>query len=323
MKIPSSPAVLLRSARKQKNLQVSALAARAELSCQRLCDYESGARHVPEAHLKRLCQALDLPLEQVLEETAWSPGAPGRPARPFESLAIGSFSSDLPFLPERTRDFAFRLRSAWARYRQTLSRMQPSLEKRPDLAELTLFLRDFPADSPLEAVFDVGLVALGGGPAMVAPARLGFHDLEVIDPRTEEYVGHRRRPALVLPVPTGSIVFLPQVGVVAEKLRPILDHLVGVAAEGRVSWSVVELDGAQHDPEADEARDRAVGLPVLRLRAEHLESRQFPGMVPDWLLRRHDLARPALGGRVAARAHRVETTGPTASLETRAAGPRA
>lgn len=72
--------------------------------------------------------------------------------------------------------------------------------------------------------------------------------MKVVDPRRLDYAGHRRRPSLVLPLPDGMAVFMPQVGVDLGRMKLILDHLVGVSCYRYVTWFNIEVDGP---PERD------------------------------------------------------------------------
>lgn len=291
MKIPASLPTTLRRLRLDKGLRLATLASLADLPPQRLCDYERGMRPCTESGLRRICQALGVGFDGIVAKTAWAPAPAGRPARPLEGLAMRSFCPEAPFLPERTRDFSFRLRGAWRFSPERMAQLLSILDRRQDLAALETFLRDFPADSSWEALFDLEVAALGAGPAMVSPARLGFHHHPVIDPLSRDYVGHRRRPALILPWNDSSVVFMPQVAVAIPGRYPILDYLVGVARAGHSCWSAVEVDGPTHAADRDRERDEALGLPVLRLEGGHLQSPRLGASLLEWLLQRHDLSR--------------------------------
>lgn len=288
MKIPASLALTLRTARQESGLRSSVVAAAARLLPQRLSDYEFGHRNPTDVHLRALCTILRLDFDDLVLRTSWTAGHKGRrPANPAEELALEAFAPDTVYRPPTQRDFAFRLDSASLTNRAVLRRVEAALEARADLPELQLFLRDYPVDSPLEVVFTLVVAELGARGGLLAPMRLGFQTLPVVEPVSLLPVGHRRRPCLVLRYGHFVMVFIPQVCVIAGVHRPILDSLVGISGEGYNTWAVCEVDGRQHEEEKDRERDRAVGLPVRRLRQEDLWRPTIGREIADWLVTVH------------------------------------
>ena len=117
-------------------------------------------------------------------------------------------------------------------------------------------------ESWLEALYLLFLQASGAKSALIAPETLGRLHQPIVDDTGRRLTGLNPRPCFVL---DGSFHFFQVSFYLSRVMRVDILRWDG-------SWSVIELDGRGHDPASDLERERELGLPVTRFRAQDVIS---------------------------------------------------
>lgn len=266
MWIPDSLPHLLRSLRKERNLSQTAVARLCGLRQQAISQLENGQTRGSIGTLMSLCNGLDLSYSDVIRRLEWSDEGPGRPDRSLAREIENAFQNPRVYSYQAARSFAERVQTLRARENRPLRNYEPVIDARSDALRLCAHLSELATDSADEALFTVGLCALGAEGAMLAPARLGSGLIDIRDSK-KGYVGNRLMRALVFATGDWILVFFLQVPIPPCRV----DFLVAVRAFSFTTWQVVEVDGAGHDPRGDRDRSELLRLPVLRLGVDALD----------------------------------------------------
>ena len=140
------------------------------------------------------------------------------------------------------------------------------LSENPNILQIALIFRDWWVDSALEALFWLRLAGRTAVPAWLPPS---YRLHKVICPRTELVVSDRPHPCLILQ----RAIWFPQVTVdIPGRARHRLDGLV---CTGPNRWRNVEIDGDGHRGWNDARRDEDLAIPVLRVDAADVQSREL------------------------------------------------
>lgn len=191
--------------------------------------------------------------------------APARPTRLYQKLrhrGMRAVETPKPFFPPSDRPSKRRFKTARSRFPREMEMIVKILKQRSDFAELNSFAEKVSLDSADECLYFSTLLVLGGEPAMRAPYTLSprlAH--EVVCPLTREPVGFRPFPCVVR---TEGLYF-PQVTFVTP--RP---YTVDFLRYHDGCWSYVEIDGKGHDSRYDRDKERALGMPFVRLSEEEV-----------------------------------------------------
>lgn len=275
MKIRTPIPTVLTQTRRERNLSQQALADLAGFDRRRLSQFEAGLRLPNEKELGKWAEVVGVSLTRVLEESDWKPPVPGRPASATASRIREAFAGHRETYTHPTR-LAFEAcwRAAWKNHNAAMVRLSGAVEARTDLRLVEGFLYDLPCDSGLEALFDQHLLAGAWRPIQMSPMELGYADPRLLDPQTDQFLGHRLFRGFGFANRKMSAAILAQVPIHAFR-RYVMDYL---AAFRFGQWRVmanIEVDGRGHDPTGDAERRGHIRLPELRLSEKRLEHPDF------------------------------------------------
>lgn len=191
-------------------------------------------------------------------------------------------SSSMRYHPPSDRPMSVRLAAARDRWPQAVACLEDWLARRRDRAQISRFLARAACGSAEEALLDLRLLSAGARSVRASALRAGFRLRPVVDPATGLMVGDLRVPALELALGDWQLLLIPQVSMqvlvrvpTGEGLKqrtPTVDFLVKAALRGRILWFVLEVDGTGHDPRGDRDRAQQIGVPIIRLSTEEVES---------------------------------------------------
>lgn len=158
--------------------------------------------------------------------------------------------------------------------------LQAKVEQRSDHGLCFRFLEQTEIDSGWELFLWLRLLAMGAQPVSYSTLAAGFRKHAVVDAAGERLVGDLRRVALVVELPEVQLMLFPQVPVRSfGRSAYCLDALVCVRRGRQKWWIDFEVDGPGHDLGYDLERQRALGLPTLRLRAEDLRAEDLAALL--------------------------------------------
>jgi hypothetical protein len=183
----------------------------------------------------------------------------------------------------RGKPLAARLHGARQTYGAIVDRRMRAIFSRADERLCLKFLQQAGLDSGDESLYWSQLLALGARPAWYSLAKSGFDHLRAVDPETLKTLDSVRRPCLQLNLRRQLLLF-PQVTLDARKGYYRLDALVCVLVSGRRVWLDLEIDGSGHRGEFDERREKALGLPTLRLTPAEIGSENLLEILEGKLL---------------------------------------
>lgn len=288
MKIPKSLPHELRRLREEAGLTQRALERRADLSKRRLSHLEPGER-VPSGHeLRRICQALGVSFEALVEATRWEERPYGRPPEGPAPAIRAAFGVSEPFAWTGGVSFEACFNAAFRDFSTTARALQARIDLRDDLKAVEHFCRDLTCGAKGEALFDLHLLARRWSPVVLSPLELGFADPRVRDYRVRPdrpYVGHRPMSGFAWSAEDFAAAVLAHVPIDAE--RPaLLDYLVFVRCGPMIARGDLEIDDPSHDAEKDESRRKRLGLDTLRIRDADLDDHTFPliQVLKEWCL---------------------------------------
>lgn len=119
MRIPLSLPHELRRLRTEAGLTQRALEQRAELSKHRISHLEAGARTPARHELQRLCEALGVSFDALVEATRWEPSQYGRPGGALEPDLRAAFREAEPFAWTDSLPFAASFGAAFLDFPRT------------------------------------------------------------------------------------------------------------------------------------------------------------------------------------------------------------
>ncbi len=194
--------------------------------------------------------------------------------------------------PPKDRPMSVRLAAARDRWPDPVGRLEAHLSRLPEHARMSRFLTRVCCGSAEEAFFDLRLLAASARCVQASGLRAGFRQRPIIDPETGHVVGDLRVPALELELGGLRLLLLPQVSIQVIARTPdgirvrtlTVDFLVKAVLDGRASWLILEVDGAGHDGRGDRERSQQLGLPLLRMTTEDIESEQCLDRLAERLL---------------------------------------
>lgn len=248
----------LKTIRRQRGLSQARLAESLGVSRQRLSDWEGGRRKPGSKHLASLHKILELGGEQPVA---------------LPSSVISRTNTSRPWRMETDNSSTW----AWS------ARRYPDLMARHKHVDLPgWFKAGTRCDSSLEYSGWVQFQEAGARPHMASPLVLGY-DHHVLLDYLERPLGTRMRPCLHWRGRALEAIAFPQI-MVRPDSRPFrVDALVLVRYRGRSFWCTVEIDGEGHNPTWDAERERALGLPVVRLVSADVIGMNFAGILLERL----------------------------------------
>lgn len=266
--LPTMTGNFLRKQRKARGLTQQELGRAVGTDGRRVADWENLRRLPGAEEQSRLARVLGV---------QWA--RPTECARGRADTATLA-STGMRYHPPSDRPMSVRLAAARDRWQETVARLEESLAGRPDRAQVSRFLARTACGSAEEALFVLRALARGACSVRASALRAGFRLRPIVDPATGLMVGDLRVPALELPLGDQRLLLIPQVsmqvlvrkGEGLKQRTPTVDFLVKAAVHGRILWFVLEVDGTGHDPCGDRDRARQIGVPVLRLDTEDVES---------------------------------------------------
>lgn len=266
--LPTMTGNFLRNQRKARGLTQKELGRAVGTDGRRVADWEN---------LRRLPGAEEQSRMALVLGVQWA--RPTECARGRADTAALA-SSPMRYHPPSDRPMSVRLAAARDRWPEAVARLEESLARRPDRAQVSRFLARTACGSAEEALVDLRVLSAGARSVRASALRAGFRLRPIVDPATGLMVGDLRVPALELSLGDLRLLMIPQVSVqvlvrTGEGLKqrtPTVDFLVKAAVHGRILWFVLEVDGTGHNPRGDRDRARQIGVPVLRLGTDEVES---------------------------------------------------
>ncbi|MCE7875215.1 XRE family transcriptional regulator, partial [bacterium CPR1] len=268
MMLPTMTGSFLRKQRKARGLTQNELGRAIGADGRRVADWENLRRLPGAEEQSRLARVL---------RVEWArPTECSRGRADTANLA----SSPMRYHPPSDRPMSVRLAAARDRWPEAVARLEQSLARRADRAQISRFLVRIACGSAEEALFDLRSLSGGARSVRASPLRAGFRLRPVVDPATGLMVGDLRVPALELALGDWQLLLIPQVSVQVlvrdrtgtglKQRTPTVDFLVKAAVRGRILWFVLEVDGTGHDPRGDSERARHIGVPIVRLSTEEV-----------------------------------------------------
>lgn len=236
------------------------LAEVADLSAQRICDFEVGRALPTTDQARRLETTLGivgLPHQgEVLSERVVKRLSR---ARPFELPAVNAES--------------------WQRmeryYRNQLDALHVSEGDRQWI------IRNLWADSGVDGLGVFSLVAAGARRCWGSPPGFGYRGHGVVD-RNGQALGERLLPALHWVTEEFESVIWPQASLQNARGSYRVDYLALVKRVRRTFWRVAEVDGPLHDQDRDEYRSRLLQVTPFRVRDIDVIDLRFPEMLAKY-----------------------------------------
>jgi len=262
----------LRSLREQAGWSQQELARRSGFSNTHISTVESDRSIPSPRYLGAMAQALGVSLDAILEGLAYSKPRTGpRTLRQFRRGLRRAFPGWRYIRPMCTVRVAYQL-ATYTKLGHFLLDTLAMQKGHPRRWWTCVKWLAEGLNGP-EQAFVLHELTGGGEIEHVGPHEIGFPQPVVTEPR---------RPWLGIVVPTdaGYIVIFPQVRIpMVDGGWYKLDFLVGVSVPGREPvFFNVEIDGPTHRQrrERDEARERRLGLPTIRLPEGEVARRDCP-----------------------------------------------
>lgn len=259
----------LRAVRISCDLTQQELARRAGLSRSHVCELEKGAAHPSVACLRKIAKVVQVTLDDLLDGVPYRPRHGGRRALTNLGAALhGHFPTPRSVQPPQSLHAAFRLARFTVQGNSLLAQLSQQRRSR-DAWRVIKQLASYLNGPEQELVLH--LLVNGGAPEEIHPGKLGFLK-PIVDDRGGRFHG------IVLAVEGGLIVVYPQLGVITGKGRHCtIDFLVCVGVDRRVVFISGEVDSKWHKgkEERDAGRDRAVGLPSMRIPDHEVDRPDF------------------------------------------------
>lgn len=259
---------ILRAKRKEKGLTMVQLARRTSLSAGRISDLEQGRRPIHKPEWRELAQVLDL--NPFLEFSSVE-----RPMR------AGDWSAKPPNLKKScSRDIRRKLWAAQLSYPSEVPTLIRKLGRLDDSRLKRQFLRESRLDSSSECLFWLKLLEQDTSlPKWLSPFKCGFRSLAIVDSVDGIQIGDLRFPCLDFRKGQLNALLFPQVTVQTRRGTYRLDALTKVRGSRRARWLDLEIDGPGHQSQFDLKRERALGLPTVRIQESDLTRPNFTELI--------------------------------------------
>lgn len=268
--LKTSLAARLRSLRLAAKLSLNALARNSGMSATHVSQIERARARPSLKTLHRLADALGVTLEAVLDGVPFKPRHGGkRVLKKMRPFLRDAFRVPRQRVPPRTLRAAFKLASFTNHGPALLGQLDAQRHRKPYFWKALKEMIDG-LNGPEQLAVLHALVP-NGELEEVHPAFLGFVR-PILDDRAGRWLG------VVVPIDNGYVVLFPQVGIAVEKGRYLTpDFLICVAIDGKRRYGALELDGEEHGwrVREDAARDRILGMPVVRVSVEQVDRADF------------------------------------------------
>ncbi len=264
-------AYILRSARKAKRLTQAQLGGLCDIPQRTISDYET-EREIPHSkNLKQLARALGMSTAELglVAEQALPPRVPLPPAF-LESFERASHCH----LPKREVSMRARLHSALESFPGYMSLIDDCL-KEPGFEAFT---RMADCNSGPEALCWAFLAEQGALFSRFRPARLGWRLAPIVDKSYERCLTGALWPALYVTAPQ-PMVFFPQVRIRGKSLKARVDMLVALGKKGKTEFFGAEINGPDHRGGGDAERAVKLGLPMVFLTVQDVQSPNLAGLI--------------------------------------------